>query len=211
MKYTAIYIAALLMTAVGAGAHGYVTGRWRPHDAPAAATLPFIPDTSGHWRSEPLPSGIVDEGTLANITRKYISTKTGRILTVSLTCGPAGLVAQHTPEYCYPGSGFQAVGTTQTYTASPKADFRTAVYRKPAADALRIFWAWSADGNWTSPKVPELTFLRGSLHKLYVVSWDADRPMADDAELREFMTLLTATLNTALFPTDATAEHRQSP
>jgi hypothetical protein len=196
----------ILLTVAGAGAHGYVTGRWRPQAAPTAYVLPEIPVTCGEWRSEPLPSGLADDPVLKNITRKYSHPRTGRTLSVSLTLGPAGLVSQHTPEYCYPGSGFKAVGTTQTFAATESAEFRTAVYRKPAGDALRILWAWSpAGGTWSAPKVPELTFLRGSLHKLYVVSWEADKLPADDAELRDFVAALLAQLNAALAPKDTPA------
>jgi hypothetical protein len=206
MKYLSIHVAVILLTVAGAGAHGYVTGRWRPQGAAAAYVLPEVPATCGEWRSEPLPSGLADDPVLKNMTRKYTHPRTGRTLSVSLTLGPAGLVSQHTPEYCYPGSGFKPVGTTQTYAAGESAEFRTAVYRKPAGDALRILWAWSpAGGTWSAPKVPELTFLRGSLHKLYVVSWEADKPPADDAELRDFVAALLAQLNAALAPKDTPA------
>lgn len=198
MKYTAIYIVALALTAAGAVAHGYVTGRWSPQGPAVSVRLPDVPAGWGDWRSEPLKSGL-DDPALSNVTRKFVHAKSGRVFTVSLTLGPAGLVSQHTPEYCYPGSGYQAVGTTQTWSPTGVGEFRTAVYRKGAGEALRIFWAWSPDGAWTAPKVPELSFLRGSLHKLYIVSWDADRDIHNDAELAEFVKQLTTQWGGALF------------
>jgi hypothetical protein len=183
-----------VVTVVGTAAHGFVTGRWQPHGPTAEAALPAVPMTLGEWRGEDLKSG-VDEPVLKNLTRKYMHARSGRVLTLSLTAGPAGLTAQHTPEYCYPGSGYEAIGTTQAFAVGDDG-FRTAVYRKAkaGADALRIYWAWTNDGHFSAPKLPELEvkFLRGNLTKLYVVSWDADRPPERDAELQEFMAAVLA-------------------
>lgn len=193
------------LVAGGTLAHGYVSGRWSGDAARADLRMPEVPLVAGEWQGEEMKSGLADDKHLRNITRRYTRAKSGRTFTVSLTLGPAGLTAQHTPEYCYPSSGFQAVGSTQEFSApgrSPGEGFRTAVYRKESmgGDAVRICWGWSNDGRWTAPKVPEFTFLRGaSLYKLYVVSADADRPPADDAELQDFLGQLLPQLDAALF------------
>ncbi len=208
MKNFLSYICVIVVVAVGAGAHGYVTGRWLPRGPQTELVMPAIPEATGDWRCEAIKSGITDEANLRNITRKYTSKRTGRVLTMSLTLGPAGLTAQHTPEYCYTGSGYKEIGQTQLFTApgrtSDTGGFRTAVFRKERAglESLRIYWGWSANGNWSSPKMPELSFLSGSLYKLYIVSWNADLPPEQDTELQGFMTDMLKTLQTSLFTSE---------
>jgi Protein of unknown function (DUF3485) len=205
MKQLLTYLTVVVVVAAGTGAHGYVTGRWSSRGPQSELVMPAIPEISGNWRGEAMKSGITDEANLRNITRKYTHARTGRVLTVSLTLGPAGLTAQHTPEYCYTGSGYKEIGQTQLFAAPGRTNetggFRTAAYRKERGgiESLRIYWAWSADGNWSSPKVPELAFLTGSLYKLYVVSWNADLSPEQDSELQDFMTELMKTLQTSLF------------
>ena len=68
----------------GAGAHGYVTGRWLPSGPTAALVMPAIPETSGAWQGETIKSSVQDQN-LRNLTRQYTHTRTGRVLTMSLT------------------------------------------------------------------------------------------------------------------------------
>src|SRR5262245_37779459 len=86
------------VTVAGAVAHGYVTGRWRPRAADIDLVLPDVPQVFGNWRGEDMPSGLAHEPNLRNLTRKYVHAKSGRVITISFTLGPAGLTAQHTPE-----------------------------------------------------------------------------------------------------------------
>src|SRR5262245_6798840 len=192
-----------VVTVAGACAHGYITGRWKPRSADIDLSLPDMPLVLGDWRGEVMPSGLANEPNLCNLTRKFVHAKTGRVFTVSFTAGPAGLTSQHTPEYCYPGSGYQTVGETTEYvTADRSAQFRSAVYRKAnlaGGEPLRIIWGWTADGKWSAPRYPELKFLTGKLYKLYVVSWAADRVPAEDAELHDFLGRLLAEIDQLLF------------
>jgi hypothetical protein len=64
---------------------------------------------------------------------------------------------------------------------------------------VRICWAWSANGKWTAPVYPELSFVRGTLYKLYVVSDESEKVPNDDAQLVDFLTQLLAMLQTSLF------------
>ncbi|MFL5330438.1 MAG: hypothetical protein ACJ8C4_16165 [Gemmataceae bacterium] len=195
-----LLVAALITGATIA--HGYVTGRWTAHASQASYALPALPQTLGNWRGEEVKSDLGIDQRLTNLTRRY--TRGTRSFTISLTVGPAGLAAQHTPEYCYPSSGYHTVGTTLLMTVPDRADvFRNAVYRTEfgdAAQSLRILWAWNADGNWVAPRYPELQFLgRVALRKLYVVSADADRAPEDDAELQDFLKQLLAALHDSQF------------
>lgn len=213
MRNVVTLVLVSAITTAGALAHGYVTNRWKPRGEDASLVMPDVPLVLGEWRGEELPSGLANEPALRNLTRKYTHAKHGRVLTVSLTVGPAGLTSQHTPEYCYPGSGFQPIGDTTNFVVPGRTattgGFRSAVYRKDklaGGDPLRIVWAWSPNGSWTAPKYPELKFLTGNLYKLYVVSWAADQPLDQDAELHDFLTKMLASLDQALFAGSFTSQ-----
>ena len=118
MKHCITYICVVVVIAAGAGAHGYVTGRWLPTGPKTELVMPTIPEFTGEWHGEAIKSGVADEANLRNITRKYTHSRTGRVLTMSLTLGPAGLTAQHTPEYCYTGSGYKEIGQTHKHFPS---------------------------------------------------------------------------------------------
>src|SRR5947208_17019237 len=106
MRTVFTFLCVVGVTALGAAAHGYVTGRWQAPGAATELALPAIPMALGDWAGEDVKSSLADDPVLKNLTRKYTQARTGRVITVSLTLGPAGLTAQHTPEYCYPGSGY---------------------------------------------------------------------------------------------------------
>src|SRR5262245_53899146 len=104
-----LIVAVLITTATLV--HGRLTGRWDARAANASYTLPALPMTIANWRGEDLKSELADDKRLNNLTRRY--TRGTRAFTISLTVGPAGLTSQHTPEYCYPSSGYRIIGTPQ--------------------------------------------------------------------------------------------------
>lgn len=188
-----------------AAAHGVVTNRWNGGDA--APALPTIPLKAGDWVGEDLKSGI-DDPALANVTRRYTHIRSGRSFTISLTAGRAGLTSQHTPEYCYAGSGYEGSAVerrTIEVVGGKPAEFLTTVFHKRMRDgdeSLRIFWGWSADGSWLAPKLdPRLAFLgKPILYKLYVVAAGAsESAVGSDPQLDEFFGTLLGSLNDALF------------
>src|SRR5262245_27508925 len=121
MKHRVTYLLVIAVTVAGTAAHGFVTGRWLPQGPASELVLPPVPTALGDWSGEDVKSALADDPVLKNLTRKYTHARTGRVFTVSLTLGPAGLIAQHTPEYCYPGSGYQTVGATQAFTLAEGA------------------------------------------------------------------------------------------
>lgn len=207
-RFGLIVLAGLIVAATAA--HGLATGRWTRADQVADLVLPIVPSQIGDWRGEDLKSDLDGDKHLRNLTRRYTHAKTGRSFTMSLTLGPAGLTAQHTPEYCYPGSGYKLADAVKQFVVPGRTEtdgsFRTAVFRKDGPsgpDSVRIFWAWTAEGKWTAPKWPELQFLGGSaLHKLYVVSSATDQPDADPAT-GEFLSALVGALHQSLFASPA--------
>lgn len=203
--YTAVLGAVVAATV----AHGQITGRWAAATVKESYTLPELPMKLGDWVGEDQKSNLADDPNLKNLTRKFTHAKSGRAFMVSLTVGPAGLTAQHTPEYCYPGSGYKSAEATRLFAPGTAADsFRTTVFRKESTaghESVRILWAWSTAGQWSAPAYPELQFLGGSaLYKLYVVSTNTESP-DNDAELRGFMSLLLNAIFPAAKPVKAAA------
>jgi hypothetical protein len=84
------------------------------------------------------------------------------------------------------------------------AEFWTARFRKDEAGAplfRRVFWAWSADGDWRAPDQPRLAFARhDALYKLYVVQ-EVSRTdgQAPEEECDDFIRELLQDLAKVLF------------
>ncbi len=198
-------LAFVAIVGSSAAVHGVVTSRW--NGGSAAPSIPAIPMKAGEWVGQDATSN-VNDAALANVTRRYTHTRTGRSFMVSLTCGRAGLTSQHTPEYCYTGSGYEGSGTERRQVAlagGASAELLTTVFRKQSREGdetLRIFWGWSADGTWAAPKMdPRLAFLgKPNLYKLYVVAAGApDAEPGRDPQLDDFLATLLGSLNDALF------------
>ena len=68
-------------------------------------------------------------------------------------------------------------------------------------DALRIFWSWSATGNWQAPDNPRLAFARHSvLFKLYIQhQLVSDADPNEEGRSDDFIRLFVEELNRLLF------------
>jgi hypothetical protein len=169
-----------------------------------------VPLTLGEWEGEAIavdPRGL--EHLAGHWCRQYVNRHSGKAITVALVCGRPGPVSVHSPDVCYGASGYEVARPLKHRVALdpslPTPEFLTAQFLKTrTADrkVLRIFWAWSADGNWTSPENPRLAFARfPMLYKLYLVREMADtnEPLDDDPCV-EFMRTLLPELQKSLFP-----------
>ena len=129
-------------------------------------------------------------------SRRYTS-PSGRVVLVSFISGIPGSVATHTPDVCYPGSGYKTLRATRKETfevngvpaAAYVADFEKKTQTKQ--DRVRVRWAWTTDGAWVAPDNPRWQFasqLRApTIYKVYIASTlpDADGDAAaDDDESR---------------------------
>jgi hypothetical protein len=165
---------------------GYWTQRWEDNTSEELAALAKayaqIPLTVGDWEGEKSKEQgnqreLQAAGAVGHLSANYTNPKTGQVVSVYMICGASRDVSIHTPEACYPGAGFLMEGKTQKYTlgsSSSPAEFTTAVFTKSTAagtQRLRLFWAWTVDGNWQSPDYPRLVFGgRQSLNKIYLIS-----------------------------------------
>lgn len=203
----------LLAGVAGSGiAHGLWSGRWNVSDGAerAAARLPDVPLTIGDWdgqMGELSPRHLsVAELSGARLC-EYVNRRTGSVVSTLLVCGRPGPVSVHTPEVCYAGAGYEAVGARTRYSnpSLPGAAFWLCDFQKPntaTLDRLRIFYSWSINGPWSAPENPRLAFFRQpALYKLYVIRQMAqvDEPLEDDPAV-EFLKVFLPQVEKSLFP-----------
>jgi hypothetical protein len=192
--------------------HGCWTQRWQPSQAltDAVARLERVPLRIGEWQGH--PQEVDDEsyaraGAAGYWLRRYVHLRSGQAVSVILMCGRAGPMAVHAPDVCYRSAGFEVVAGPEPYRVSGPAgphEWRALWVRQPGPVpvALRVIWAWSANGDWRAPDHPRLVF-RGApaLYKLYLLRemTRADAGTADDP-CPEFLSALLPELRQTLFP-----------
>lgn len=123
-------------------------------------------------------------------------------VSIYLMCADRRAVSTHTPDKCYAAAGFKATDYPQPYqlaaesmAGADKADQTKAGETKAAdgdhaanevallnsafvketpqgVERLRVFWAWSKDGNWIAPEGDSRWALQGgdAWYKLYIIS-----------------------------------------
>lgn len=125
-----------------------------------AELLRLVPKDFGDWQGSDKP---VDEvvrkaaGAIGYISREYRNTRTGERVDLWLIVGHSRDVSFHTPDVCYPGSGFEARGKENALyplvvQGLPNTPMWTNTFFKEDVSGrrlIRVFWAWY------NPKVGE--------------------------------------------------------
>lgn len=126
--------------------------------------LKEIPHVLGTWRSPEGAEATLDPeiariaGSTDHMIRSYVDDKTGEQVTVLLLYGPSQNVWAHTPEVCYPASGFTTMipsrevqipleGTPRT------AAFSEALYSKSrggVTELSEVYYSFLNAGAWRS-------------------------------------------------------------
>jgi hypothetical protein len=152
-----------------------------------AKLLQDIPMDVGYWHGRDLP---VEEqtrktaGAVGYVSREYRNIRTQEVVMLWLIVGHAREVSAHTPEICYPASGFTARSATNSQhpfivEGQPRADFYTNTFIKEDVTGRhleRVFWSWyrpNAEGEvvWEAPDNPRWTFgNERALYKMYFSS-----------------------------------------
>src|SRR4051794_29331368 len=103
---TLLVIAGLVLA--GAVVHGAVTQRWLPFQPDPAVTerLHALEVRFDDWQAKDVPTEMPTNERSIATSRRYQSPTTGRSGVVSLISGIPGSVSTHTPDVCYPGSGY---------------------------------------------------------------------------------------------------------
>ena len=191
--------------------------RWGTPDAEAAELgmrFEQVPKEIGDWVGEDLPVDDIIKntaGAVNYVSRRYTNRETGRVVTLWLIVGHSRDICRHTPNICYPASGFRQDGIQLKYhldlPADKSADFFTAKFMKDDVQGRRVervFWAWNhPDKNkWEAPDAQRMHYgLARALYKVYFTS-DVmmDEDTADENIAAEFAELMLPSINEALFP-----------
>jgi hypothetical protein len=208
-------VGAVVLLAAGGVVHGMWTHRWSRTAAQDAGVdlLASVQQPVGDWvpgPDLPVPEREVPKGTKV-AARQFTSGKTGKRLVVSVTSGVPGVVAAHTPDVCFLGSGYKLKNPPSRQTlpvAGGSVSFYVADFEKTTAtgtEAVRCRWAWTADGTWHAPDYPRLFFARSQvrlpvLYKLYVVHPLGDEDLTKSDPYRTFAADLAAALGRPLAP-----------
>jgi len=208
-RFLPIITAAGLLLLAGL-VHGFWTDRWVVSEAPAeaAARLRQLPLTAGDWQGQDLDIHREEtEAITGHLYRRYVNRTTGSAVTVALVCGKPGPVAIHTPDACYRASGFEVATPTKITVggSGTRAEFLYAdLNKKTAAEHIRqrIFWSWSAAGDWQVPDDPRKEFVwQPVLFKLYVIrEQSAANEPVDDDPCTDLIRQLVPQLRQIMFP-----------
>jgi hypothetical protein len=128
--------------------------------------LKDIPNLLGTWRSLEGAETVLDPeiaklaGSTDHILRTYADDKTGEQVKVLVLYGPADAVWGHTPEICYPASGYKAVGSPREVQipiegegSKRSAAFRESLYGKSLGGATtlqEVYYSFRNAGEWRS-------------------------------------------------------------
>ena len=188
-----------LLVAAGAVGHGALTQRWSV----------FEPDAARSERMHALRIDLADceveeiehdvplkERSVAT-SRRYRAADGSFTAAVSIVSGVPGAVSTHTPDVCYPASGYRMLGEVRRETITLTkgeakvfvADFEKK--RESTVERLRIRWAWTTDGAWAAPDRARFHYMRaGELFKIYIATPLAEvdgKPGPDSAAIGRFL------------------------
>ncbi|MDY3553837.1 hypothetical protein R5W24_002951 [Gemmata sp. JC717] len=194
------FCSVLALVVCGAFVHGAVTQRWNivASNTERTARLHDLEVKFEDLRSEPVDTEMpLNERSVAT-SRRYFGAG-GSVAVVSFISGIPGSVATHTPDVCYPGSGYKTLRATRKETfevngapaAVYVADFEKKTQTK--VDRVRVRWAWTTDGAWVAPDNPRWQFasqLRApTIYKVYIASSlpESDTEVEDDPVVKGFV------------------------
>src|SRR5262245_9527798 len=204
------FIGAATLLVAGGVVHGMWTHRWSGAAAADAGIdlLANVEGPVGEWRpgpAAPVGEREIPKGTRAT-SRQFIHETGKKRAVVSVTCGVPGVVAAHTPDVCFLGSGYKLKNPPSKQTLPVAGDasvtFYVADFERTTAsgtEAVRCRWAWTADGTWHAPDYPRLFFARSPaslpvLYKLYVVPAIGDEDLTKSDPYRNFAADLAVAL-----------------
>jgi len=195
---TSHLVAVAVLLVGSAVCHGYWTNRWTglatSHlDGDIVATIdPKI----GDWEGGESTSQSEEGQRPYSMARRFTNHHLNKSVTISLISGIPGKVATHTPDVCYPGSGYRMkteIKLIQIPIGEGKViDCYMSEFQKTTAsgtETLRVRWTWTdGDGEWNAPSYPRWFYARSPiLHKLYVVYPVSEDDTTDDRIYQAFV------------------------
>ncbi len=195
----------------------YLKDRWGTPGAEAAELgqrFARVPKKIGDWTGIDMPvSEDVKErsGAVSFVNRRYTQKDTDRSVDLWLIIGHARDIIRHTPNICYPSSGFQQHGSqlrhTVYYDDDKEARFFTSKFQKEDAlvrQTQRVFWAWNHPDleKWDAPDKARFHYgmATRALYKMYFTSSVlANEDTLDDNAAAKFAEVVMPVIDAALF------------
>lgn len=177
-----------------------------------------VPKEIGPWKGQDLSVDAQVKktaGAVSYVSRLYKNEETGREVKLWLIVGHSRDICRHTPNICYPSSGFRQEGRQIRHEVplegTDSGQFFTGKFIKDdvhGRHAERVFWAWNHPdvetfkGKWEAPGDARQHYgLSRALYKMYFTSnVMSDEDTADDNVAAEFAALMLPEVNKALFP-----------
>lgn len=174
---------AMTLVTIGGIVHGVLTDRWFTPEIrrEMSERVAQLPRQLGAWVGEDLTVAerhqrVADADVI--LARQYTKT-TDRgdrlVVVVVLFSGRAHSMSVHTPDFCFPNTGYHMDAPAQVY--NPEVDgqrrhsFWFARFHKPDEPPRRVYWSWSDGQLWRAVDNPRSEFRhRRGLYKLYLVS-----------------------------------------
>ena len=213
---TAIGIVLIGVTTVVEGV--FIKDRWGSPGIEAAELgkrFNQVPKRLRQWYGVDIPvQPSVQErsGAVRFVNRRYTHELTNQTVDVWLIIGHSRDVIRHTPDICYPNSGFLRQGEkiqhVISYGDEKEGVFFTNKYQKEDAmvrQIQRVYWSWNRPehGTWEAPDDPrgEWGMAKPSLYKLYFTSVvTGNEKTVDDNIAVEFAEIMLPEIDAALYP-----------
>jgi hypothetical protein len=177
--------------------------------------LKSIPTTLGRWKVAEGGEKTLDSLTMRitggtdHLMRTYVDELTGVSLVVLVLFGPAEPVMPHTPEVCYPSSGFQPVDDVVDRVIESKEEgvtsqFRSATYTKSGGRVMLregVYHSFRLEGRWSPHAGSGRKFPRRnpSVFKVQVQRQMASgEKLAPNDPIEQFLTLLVPAIERGL-------------
>jgi hypothetical protein len=213
---TSHLVGAVALLIAGGVVHGMWTHRWAGDVGATAAVdlLAKVDRPLGDWEpglAVPFDARDTPQGATAT-AREFVNEKANKRAVASVTAGVPGVVAAHTPDVCFLGSGYKLKNPPSKQSlplpGGGTVEFYVADFEKTSAigaEAVRCRWTWTADGTWRAPDYPRLFFARSQvrmpvLYKLYLVHPIGDEDLTKNDPYRTLAADLAASLGRHLAP-----------
>jgi hypothetical protein len=212
-----IVLAVVLITVVTVVEGIYLKDRWGLPGVEAAELgqrFSRVPKKIGNWTGIDMPvSAEVKErsGAVNFVSRRYTHEGTGLSVDLWLIIGHARDIIRHTPNICYPSSGFLQQGSqlrhTVFYDGDKEARFFTSKFQKEdrlVRQTQRVFWAWNHPElhKWDAPDKARFHYgmATRALYKMYLTSVvTANEDTLDDNSAAKFAEIVLPVIDAALF------------
>lgn len=222
MRYVPIILGVIALVGLTV-AEARISGRFEGSDMTEeqfAALLENVPLDIGDWHGTDQEVGELERetaGARGYVSREYKNAITGERVGIWLIVGHSRDVMRHTPDVCYPSSGFTMrapENSLQTFVfdGDNMGDFFTNTFTKEdlsGRQLKRVFWSWhkpSEDGKveWKAPETVRWEFGNArSLYKLYFTSDMRDlRETTDESACMKFAEEFLPIVDNALSATE---------